>query len=89
MTGIIACSYEPAWDDLSSKEVYDVFERGLYDKLHELVGFRNSVKLTDLVRNDRDAEFTITLTEKELRLLQFAIGVTTREFDKTIGLDMP
>ena len=73
MPGPVSDSYDPEWGTSANAELIHCALQDLYDKLSAKLGDKPPIYILDLVKLDLPMEKSITLTEKELRLLRFAL----------------
>lgn len=73
MPGSVSDSYDPEWGTSSNCTEIDEALSDVYKKISELLGNREPIFILDLVRSDLPRTCTATLSEREWRLLRFAL----------------
>lgn len=73
MPGPVSDSYDPEFGTSENSLEIDIALEKDYNKLSDILGQRDPLFILDLVEADLPAKITATLTEKEWRLLRFAV----------------
>ncbi len=73
MPGPVSDSYDPEWGtSANAAEIHEALE-GVYDRLTGILGGKTPMYILDLVTADLPLPVSATLTEKEWRLMRFAV----------------
>lgn len=73
MPGPVSDSYDPEWGTAATgSEILDALNK-VYDRLTEVLGGKPPMYIVELVRGDLPAPIVATLSEKQWRLLRFAL----------------
>lgn len=73
MPGPVSDSYDPEWSTSANAGEIDDALKEVYDRLSGILGHREPKYILDLVRDDLPTPISATLSEKEWRLLRFAV----------------
>ena len=73
MPGPVSDSYDPEWGTSDKGAQIGEALDDMYARLTEILGGRSPHYILDLVQEDLPEEIPATLTEKEWRILRFAI----------------
>jgi hypothetical protein len=73
MPGPVSDSYDPEWGTGENASLITEALDEVYDRLSGVLGHREPMFILDLVRSDLPTPIAATLTEKEWRLLRFAV----------------
>lgn len=73
MPGPISSSYDPEWGSGENAQEIEDALGAVYERLSQILGHKQPIYILDLVRQNLPEKTTATLTEKEWRLLRFAV----------------
>lgn len=73
MPGPVSDSYDPEWGTSSNAALITEQLWGVYDKISSILGGATPYYILDLVQKDLPECLPATLTEKEWRLIRFAL----------------
>lgn len=73
MPGPVSDSYDPEWSTAANASAIRESLRGVYDTVSGVLNGASPMYVLDLVRADLPSPITATLTEKQWRLIRFAL----------------
>lgn len=73
MPGPVSDAYDPEWGTANQADEIREALDGVYDRVSDVLGGSAPIYIVDLVRRRLPEQITATLTEKQWRLLRFAL----------------
>lgn len=74
MPGPVSDSFDSEWETTANGNEISKALNGVYNRLSVILGHSDPKYILDLVRDDLPQQISATLSEKEWRILRFAIA---------------
>jgi len=73
MPGPVSDSYDPEWSTAANADDIREALNNMYSRVSEILGNQEPIYILDLVRTELPEKITATLSEREWRILRFAL----------------
>jgi hypothetical protein len=73
MPGPVSDSYDPEWGTADNRDMIDCSLKDVYDTVSVVLGNRRPLQILQLVGLELETPITARMTEKEWRLVRFAL----------------